>query len=116
MTISKDNFVMMAMKSYDNPASRTLIEFEDDLAKFSNLVRLCSKETDPIIAHLTLNLVVILLNIFEPKTCIEMMFFKVKKEDRPKLKAVLLYPNRVTGNYHEEIESCQTTTNILVKI
>lgn len=119
--LTKDTFVMKAMKSYDNPSCKTLIEFEEDLAKFSNLVRLCSKEMDPIITHLTMNLVVTLMNMFEPTECIKMMFFKVKRDDWPKLKTLLVYLNRMPRTIPElcvndmEIELCQNMIETLRK-
>lgn len=113
MQITRDSFAMVAMKAYDNPSCKTLIEFEEDLAKFSNLVRLCSRGTSPIETHLMLNAVVTLLNIFEPTECIRMMFFKVKKNDWDKLKTILVYLNRMPDSIHgivedtTEIKLCQ---------
>lgn len=120
--LNKDNFVMVAMKAYDNPHCKTLIEFEEDLAKFSNLVRLMSKEQGSIETHLILNAVMTLLNIFEPSDCIKMMFFKVKKSDWSKLKTVLVYLDRMPENIPDlnikskDILTCQTMTNVLSKI
>ena len=41
--LTEENFVMYAMKHYDNPACRGMAEFEDDLKKFrylnKNIVR-----------------------------------------------------------------------------
>lgn len=113
MQLNRDNFVMVAMKAYDNPSCKTLIEFEEDLAKFSNLVRLCSRGTSPIESHLMLNEVVTLLNIFEPNECVRMMFFKVKKNDWNKLKTILVYLNRMPDSIDgmvadtTEINLCQ---------
>lgn len=117
--ISKDNFIMVAMKAYDNPQCKTLIEFEEDLSKFSNLVRLCSKDTGPIETHLILNLVLVLLNIFEPNECIKMMFFKVKENNYNKLKTILTYLDRMPqfipdlGIKNSEIQICPEMTKIL---
>lgn len=110
MQITRDSFAMVAMKAYDNPSCKTLIEFEEDLAKFSNLVRLCSRGTTPIESHLMLNAVVTLLNVFEPNECVRMMFFKVKKNDWPKLKTVLVYLNRMPEKVHGIIEDTTEIT------
>lgn len=120
--LNKDVFVMVAMKAYDKPSCKTIIEFEEDLAKFSNLVRLCSKGMNPIETHLVMNSVLILLNIFEPNECVKLMFFKVKKQDWTKLKTVLVYLNRMPSHIPElgivnaEIETCQPMLDILMKI
>jgi hypothetical protein len=120
--LNKDVFVMVAMKAYDKPSCKTMVEFEEDLAKFSNLVRLFSKEPNPIETHLMLNAVLIMLNIFDPSECVKLMFFKVKKQDWSKLKTILVYINRMPDQIFElalsnsEIEICQPMMDILIKI
>lgn len=120
--LNRDNFVMTAMKAYDKPSCKTLIEFEEDLAKFSNLMRLCSRDMGPIETHLVLNAVVTLLNVFEPTECIRMMFFKVKQNDWYKLKTILVYLDRMPETIPEfniknsEIELCQPMIDTLRKI
>ena len=117
--ICKDNFVLIAMKAYINTSCKTLIEFEEDLAKFSNLVRLCSKNSGTIETHLCLNAVLMLLNTFEQTLCIKMMFFKVKKEDWYKLKTILIYLSRMPDEIYElgitnsEIPLCQEMLPVL---
>lgn len=96
--VNKDNFLIFAMKAYHNPICKTLIEFEEDLGKFSNLSRICSKDMDETETLVLLNAVVTLFNLFDHSACIEMMRFKVKKADREKLDTILLYLNRITTN------------------
>lgn len=113
---------MIAMKAYDNPSCKTIVEFEEDVAKFSNLVRLASKEMNPIEIHLLLNNVIFLLNVFSQHECITMMFFKVKPKDWPKLKTILVYLNRMPseipelGIKDEGIELCHEMMDVLKKI
>lgn len=117
--ITKDNFTLCAMKAYINISCKCIIEFEEDLAKFSNLVRLCAKNPGPIETHLCLNAVMILLNTFENRLCIQMMFFKVKKDDWYKLKTILIYLNRMPDEIYElkiinsEIPLCQEMLPVL---
>lgn len=120
--LTRDNFIMVAMKGYDDPSNKTFSEFEEDVAKLSNLVRLCSKDVGPIETHLILNLVLTLFNVFEQSACVAMMFFKVKKSDWHKLKSVLLYLNRMPDYIPElklsssEIDECKEMTKILQQI
>jgi hypothetical protein len=122
MILNKETFVLIAMKAYDNTSSKTLIEFEEDLSKFSNLVRLCAREQGPIETHLLLNCAMTLLNIFETETCVKLMFFKVRKNDWFKLKTILVYLSRMPNDIQElnlvseDIELCQNMVNILRKI
>jgi len=120
--ITKDNFIIMAMRAYDNPSCKTLIEFESDVAKFTNLIRLSARDVGPIETHLLLNQVLTLLNIFSAEICIEMMFFKVRKEDWYKLKTILVYLNRMpdyiqNANINtKDIELCKEMMDTLGKI
>jgi len=113
---------MVAMKAYDNPHCKTLVEFDEDLSKFSNLARLTAREIGPIETHLLLNNVMTLLNIFENDACVKMMFYKVKKCDWYKLKTILTYLNRMPNIIpdvevnNSEIELCQEMMESLQKI
>ena len=103
---------MCCMKSYDNPSVKTIEEFEEDVSKFVQLTRICSKEDmDFNRSNILLNHVITLLNIFEPELCIQMMFFKVKKENWNKLKTVLVFlnrmPNNINGTPESEVSLCQ---------
>ena len=110
--ISEENFIMNCLKIYDNPAIKTIEEFEEDVAKFLQLTRMCSKEEmDFNKSNILLNHIVTLLNVFEPEVCIQMMFFKVKRENWDRLKTVLVFlnrmPNNVNGIPESEIKLCQ---------
>ena len=119
--LSKDNFLMYAMKAYDNPSCKTLIEFESDLSKFNHLVKLASRDMGNIETNLLLNYVMTLLNIFKTEDCIKMMFFKVKFEDWYKLKTVLVFLERMPESIAElgvssEVKICDSMMIILNKI
>ena len=120
--LNKDNFIMTAMRTYDNPSCKTLIEFEEDLAKFSHLVRLCSRDMGNIETHLLLNYVQTLLNIFNTTDCIKIMFFRIKPADWPKLKTILIFLERMPENIpdvgikNSDIELCQNMIEILRNI
>ena len=117
--ITKDTFIFIAMKSYINTQCKTIIEFEEDLSKFSKLSRLCSKESDEEITKAILNATMTLLNIFDNSMCIRLMFFKIHKEDWNKLKTILVYLDRMPNEVpdvkliNEEIPLCQNMVNIL---
>ena len=93
--LSKDTFVLHAMRAYDNPTCKTIIEFEEDVSKFNSLSRLCKKDFDVVVTALILNQVMTLLNVFENSVCIKLMFFKVKEEHWNKLKTALTFLNKM---------------------
>ena len=85
--LTEENFVMYAMKHYDNPACRGMAEFEDDLKKFRYLKRLFRKYT----AGLIVNHIVVLYNLFGPEAATKMLFFKVEEKYWSQLKTFLVY-------------------------
>lgn len=120
--LTKDNFVLYAMKAYDNPSCKTLIEFENDVSKFQFLARLCSREMGEIETNLLLNYVMALLNSFKTVECITMMFFKIREEDHYKIKTILVFLERMPTNISDisinvdGIEICQNMMITLNKI
>ena len=91
--LTEENFVMYAMKHYDNPACRGMVEFEDDLKKFRYLKRLFRKYTagKGLKERLIVNHIVVLYNLFGPEAATKMLFFKVEEKYWSQLKTFLVY-------------------------
>ena len=91
--LTEENFVMYAMKHYDNPACRGMAEFEDDLKKFRYLKRLFRKYTagKGLKERLIVNHIVVLYNLFGPEAATKMLFFKVEEKYWSQLKTFLVY-------------------------
>ena len=64
-TLTKDNYVMYAMKAYDNPQCSCLGEFDNDLARITYIKRLFKKyiSTDILKERLIINHIVIMTNV-----------------------------------------------------
>ena len=93
--LTDENFVMYAMKHYDNPACKGISEFNDDLKRFRYLKRLFNKYTagKDLKERLILNHLVIIYNLFGAEAATKMLFFKVDKEFWPQLKTFLVFLN-----------------------
>lgn len=91
--LTEENFVMYAMKHYDNPSCRGMVEFEDDLKKFRYLKRLFRKYTagKGLKERLIVNHIVVLYNLFGPEAATRMLFFKVEEKYWSQLKTFLVY-------------------------
>ena len=91
--LTEENFVMYAMKHYDNPACRGMAEFEDDLKKFRYLKRLFRKYTagKGLKERLIVNHIVVLYNLLGPEAATKMLFFKVEEKYWSQLKTFLVY-------------------------
>ena len=93
--LTEENFVIFAMKHYDNPACRGMAEFEDDLKRFRYLKRLFRKYTAGkwLKERLIVNHLVVLYNLFGPEPTTRMLFFKIEKRYWSQLKTFLVFLN-----------------------
>jgi hypothetical protein len=92
LILTDDTFFNYARKYYDNPSCRTALEFSKDIRKFGTLKVLMRRfsEGEDISLRLILNHIMILFNIFMPRECIVMLFFKLGAEYHSLLKTFLL--------------------------
>lgn len=79
--LNEDNFLIFAIKHYENPQAVTREDFDKDLNHFKYIKRLLKryKNTGQLKTHLLLNHFIILYNIFGEATT-PMLFFKIEKE------------------------------------
>lgn len=93
--LTEENFVIFAMKHYDNPACRGMAEFEDDLKRFRYLKRLFRKYTagKGLKERLIVNHLVVLYNLFGAEPTTRMLFFKIEKRYWSQLKTFLVFLN-----------------------
>jgi len=92
--LNENNFLMYAIKNYDNPNCTGLNEFYDDLKKFKYVKRLLKKYVAGRILkeRLILNHLVIIYNLFG-SAATNMLFFKIEKKLWPQLKTFLVFLN-----------------------
>ncbi len=79
--LNGDNFLLFAIKNYENPQAVTKEDFEKDLNHFKYIKRLLKryKNTGELKTHLLLNHFIVLYNIFGEATT-PMLFFKIEEE------------------------------------
>ena len=94
-TIDEKNYLMFAIKHYENPQSVTVDDFLEDMKKFKYLKRLFKRylKTGVLRTHLILNHLIILFNVFGEGT-IPLLMYKLEAEYYPLLKTFLVYLNR----------------------
>ena len=99
--LTEDNFVIYAIKHYDNPACKGMSEFNDDLKKFRYLKRLFRKYTAGRVLkeRLIVNHIIILYNLFGAEATTRMLFFKIEKKFWPQLKTFLVFLNFMPMNF-----------------
>jgi hypothetical protein len=95
--LTADNFILYAMRHYDNPQCHSVEEFEEDLRRFLYLKKLFAryKEKGELRERLILNHIIILYNLFGDALT-PMLFYRIEKEDWEQLKPFLIYIGRMT--------------------
>jgi hypothetical protein len=94
--LNEDNFLLFAIKHYENPQAVTKEDFDKDLNHFKYIKRLLKryKNTGELKTHLLLNHFIILYNIFGEATT-PMLFFKIEKELWASMKSFVIFLNRL---------------------
>lgn len=92
LRITEQNFIMFAMKHYQNPQCLNIDEFNDDLKRIKYIKRLFSRyvSSGELKERLILNHLIILYNSFGTQAT-KMLFFKIEKEFWPQLKTFLVF-------------------------
>ena len=93
--LTEDNFLLFAIKNYENPQAVTKDDFDKDLNHFKYIKRLLKryKNTGELKTHLLLNHFIILYNIFGDATT-PMLFFKIEEDLWPVMKTFVIFLNR----------------------
>ena len=90
--LNEDNFLLFAIKNYENPQAVTREDFEKDLNHFKYVKRLLKKykNTGQLKVHLILNHFIILYNVFGEATT-PMLFHKIEMELWPVMKSFIIF-------------------------
>jgi hypothetical protein len=94
--LNEDNYLLFAIKHYENPHASTLEDFEEDLKRFKYIKRLLKKYLvqNELKHHLILNHMIICFNVFGEAT-IPLLFYKIEQEYWTLIKTFLLFLNRI---------------------
>lgn len=93
--LNEDNYLLFAIKFYNNPQSLTREDFEDDLKRIKYVKRLLKryKNTGILKVHLILNHLIVLFNVFDDAT-VPLLFYSLDKDLWPTIKSFLIFLNR----------------------
>ena len=94
--LTNDNYMLFAMKHYDNPQSVTYDDFQEDMMRFKYLKRLFGRyvKSGVLRNHLILNHLIVLFNVFG-EAAIPLLIFKIEMEYWSIMKSYLLYLTRL---------------------
>ena len=122
--LNEDNYLLFAIKFYDNPHALTKEDFEDDLKRIKYVKRLLKryKNTGVLKTHLILNHLTVLFNVFND-AAVPLLFFNLERELWPYIKSFLVFLNRmpmeqiITGGVRgDDIQLDMKVISILRKI
>ncbi len=90
--LTEDNFLLFAIKNYENPQAVTKEDFDKDLNHFKYIKRLLKryKNSGQLKSHLLLNHFIILYNIFGEATT-PMLFFKIEQDLWSSMKTFVMF-------------------------
>ena len=95
--LTDDNFLMFAMKEYNDIQCTSIEEFYDDLKKIKYIKRLFNiyKNTGQLKERLILNHLIVFYNVFPIHAGTRILFYKIEKSFWPMLKTFLIFLDRM---------------------
>ena len=118
--LNEENFLLFAIKHYENPSALTKEDFEKDLNHFKYIKRLLKryKGSGELKVHLLINHFIILYNIFGDATT-PMLFFKIDQSLWSAIKTFIVFLDKLPDYpkcYIHDIEMDQRCLEELEKI
>ncbi len=94
--INDDNYLLFAIKYYENPHAVTREDFEDDLKKIRYVKRLLRRydTTKVLKTHLILNHLTVLFNVFGD-AAVPLLFFNLEEDLWSSIKSFLVFLNKL---------------------
>ena len=112
--LNESNYMLFAIKFYDNPQALTKEDFEDDLKRIKYIKRLLKryKNTGELRVHLILNHLTVLFNVFD-EAAVPLLFYNLEEDLWSYLKSFLIFLNRLSEYPQTEINLIKEDQNCL---
>ena len=113
--LNHENWLIFAIRNYNNPLSVTYSDFEEDLKRFKYIKRLLRRyeTTGELKTHLILNHVIVLYNVFD-EAATPLLFYRVEATYWSIIKAFMLFLNRLPPKLNEDVdEECLKQLNLI---
>ena len=107
--LNENNYLLFAIKFYNNPQSVTMEDFQSDLKRIRYVKRLLKKYKNggELKTHLILNHLIILFNVFDD-AAVPLLFYNIEDDLWPLIKSFLIFLNRLPeyprSRIHEIVE------------
>ena len=112
--LNESNYLLFAIKFYDNPQSVTKEDFESDLKRIRYVKRLLKryKNNGELKVHLILNHLIILFNVFN-EAAVPLLFYNLEEDLWPAIKSFLVFLNRIPEYPKTKIDNVDIDQNCL---
>ena len=111
--LNEKNFLLYAMKEYNNPQCTEVEEFNDDLKKIKYIKRLLNQYVSEGVLkeRLLLNHIIVFYNVFPPAAATRILFYKIEEKFWPMLKPFLFYLKLMPEDRIESVMGKEIKTN-----
>jgi len=115
--LNEDNYILFAIKYYENPQSVTMEDFQSDLKRIRYVKRLLKryKNTGELKTHLIVNHLIVLFNVFNDAT-VPLLFYNLEKDLWSYIKSFLIFLNRLPEypktQIHEIVEDFECLSQL----
>ena len=115
--LNDDNYLIFAIKHYDNPQAVTYEDFLNDMKKFKYVKRLLKryKKTGDLKSHLLINHFIVLYNVFQDATT-PLLFYKIEKELWSPMKTFIMFLGRLPEHPRSFISDIQVAIECLKQL
>lgn len=115
--LNEDNYLLFAIKFYENPQALTMEDFETDLKRIRYVKRLLKKykNTGELKTHLILNHLIVLFNVFND-AAVPLLFYNLDSDLWPAIKSFLLFLNRFPEYPRTQIHDIQEDVDCLLQL
>ena len=113
--LNESNYMLFAIKFYDNPQAVTKDDFEDDLKRIKYIKRLLKryKNNGELKVHLILNHLTVLFYVFN-EAAVPLLFYNLESDLWPCVKSFLIFLERVP-DYPESDVNVITADSVCLK-
>ena len=115
--LNEKNFLIFAIKHYENPHSVTREDFDKDLNHFKYIKRLLKRyrNNGDLRSHLLINHFIIIYNLFG-EAATPMLFYKIEREYWDIVKSFIVFLNRLPETPKTYIHSLQLDDDCLKEL
>jgi hypothetical protein len=112
--LNEKNYVLFAIRHYDNPSAVTREDFYDDLKRFKYVKRLLKRyqRGGELKTHLVINHMIVLYNVFG-EAATPLMFFKLDNSLWNTTKSFLMFLNKLPEFPKTKLHDIQPDINAL---